>query len=136
MEQFQKIQQEISHRLKKAETKQVWRIKSKVVSADEIKADETRRLAKGKAVASSSVNMVFVLPAEYEVNQNDADIMEESCARLVLAPEQAIFEKPERTENRHLKPLYVKGFVNGKPMSKMLVDGGAAVNLMPYAHQN
>ena len=26
----------------------------------------------------------------------------------------------------------MKGFVEGKPMSKMLVDGGAAVNLMPY----
>jgi hypothetical protein len=52
---------------------------------------------------------------------------------LVLSREQAIFEKPERTGNRHLKPLYVKGFVNGKSISKMLVDGGAAVNLMPYA---
>jgi predicted aspartyl protease len=26
----------------------------------------------------------------------------------------------------------MKGFVNGKPMTKMLVDGGASVNLMPY----
>ena len=26
----------------------------------------------------------------------------------------------------------MKGFVDGKPMTKMLVDGGAAVNLMPY----
>jgi len=26
----------------------------------------------------------------------------------------------------------VKGFVDGKPMSKMLVDRGASVNLMPY----
>ena len=26
----------------------------------------------------------------------------------------------------------MKGFVNGKPMSKILVDGGASVNLMPY----
>nr|ABA94385.1 retrotransposon protein, putative, unclassified [Oryza sativa Japonica Group] len=46
---------------------------------------------------------------------------------------QAIFEKPEGTKNRHLKPLYINRFVNGKPMSKMMVDGGAAVNLMPYA---
>ena len=27
----------------------------------------------------------------------------------------------------------MKGFVDEKPMTKMLVDGGAAVNLMPYA---
>ena len=26
----------------------------------------------------------------------------------------------------------MKGFVNGKPMTKMLVDGGAVVNLMHY----
>jgi hypothetical protein len=26
----------------------------------------------------------------------------------------------------------MKGFVNGKLMTKMLVDGGDAVNLMPY----
>jgi len=26
----------------------------------------------------------------------------------------------------------MKGFADGKPMTKMLVDGGAAVNLMPY----
>ena len=27
----------------------------------------------------------------------------------------------------------MKGFVDGKPMNKMLVDGGVSVNLMPYA---
>jgi hypothetical protein len=26
----------------------------------------------------------------------------------------------------------MKGFVDGKPMTKMLVDGGATVNMMPY----
>ena len=44
--------------------------------------------------------------------------------------QQAIFDKP--VKHRHLKALYVKGFVDGKPVSKMLVDGGASVNLMPY----
>nr|ABA91246.1 retrotransposon protein, putative, unclassified [Oryza sativa Japonica Group] len=134
-EQFQEVQEEINHRLKKAKPKQEWCVKSKVVSADEIEADKVKRLAKGKSVASTSVNMVFVLPAEFGISQAhaDADVVEESLALLVLSPEQAIFEKPEGTENRQLKPLYLKGFVNGKPMSKMLVDGGAAVNLMPYA---
>ena len=44
--------------------------------------------------------------------------------------QQAIFDKP--VKHRHLKALYVKGCVDGKPMSKILVDGGASVNLMPY----
>ena len=26
----------------------------------------------------------------------------------------------------------MKGFVDGKPLSRMLVDGGASFNLMPY----
>jgi len=51
------------------------------------------------------------------------------AAQLTLI-QQAIFDKP--VKHRHLKALYVKGFVDGKPMSKMLVDGGASVNLMPY----
>ena len=44
--------------------------------------------------------------------------------------QQAIFDKP--VKHRHLKALYMKGFVDEKPMNKMLVDGGASVNLMPY----
>jgi hypothetical protein len=31
-----------------------------------------------------------------------------------------------------MRPLYLKGYVNGKPLTKMFVDGGAAVNVMPY----
>ena len=44
--------------------------------------------------------------------------------------QQAIFDKP--VKYRHLKALYVKGFIDEKSMSKILVDRGASVNLMPY----
>jgi hypothetical protein len=90
-------------------------------------------LAKWKSFVTASVNMVFTLPAEFGIEQADVDEVEEESAKLVLSPEQAVFEKPEETENRHLKPLYINGYVNGKPMSKTMVDGGAAVNLMPCA---
>ena len=33
---------------------------------------------------------------------------------------------------QHLKALFLKGFVDGKPVTKMLIDGGAAMNIMPY----
>ena len=56
---FQEVQQEINHRLKK--TKQEWRVKSKVTTTDEVEADKAKKLAKGKSVASTSVNMVFIL---------------------------------------------------------------------------
>jgi hypothetical protein len=36
-------------------------------------------------------------------------------------------------EARRVKPLYIRGHIDGKLISRMLVDGGAAVNLMSYA---
>lgn len=32
----------------------------------------------------------------------------------------------------HLKPLFLKGHINGLPVARMLVDGGPVVNLMTY----
>jgi hypothetical protein len=43
-----------------------------------------------------------------------------------------MFEKPEES-SQHLKSLYVRGHIDGKPISRLLIDGGAAVNLMPYS---
>jgi hypothetical protein len=59
-------------------------------------------------------------------------LSEEDVAHLDFGPKEAIFQKPKATEN-HLKALYMKGHINGKPISRMLVDGGAIVNLMPYS---
>jgi hypothetical protein len=51
---------------------------------------------------------------------------------MCLGPKEAVFEKPEES-SQHLKPLYIRGHIDGKPVSKMLVNGGAAVNLMSYS---
>jgi hypothetical protein len=55
----------------------------------------------------------------------------------VSALKEAMFEKPkfEKPEesSQHLKSLYVRGHIYGKPISRMLIDGGAAVNLMLYS---
>jgi len=79
--------------------------------------------------------MAFLLSSEFRAPANqevysdfDESEYEEMVAKLII--QQAIFDKP--VKHRHLKALYVKGFVDGKPMSKMLVDGGASFNLMPY----
>jgi hypothetical protein len=42
-----------------------------------------------------------------------------------------VFEKPEES-SQHLKPLYIRGHIDGKPTSRMLIDDGVAINLMPY----
>ena len=80
--------------------------------------------------------MAFLLPSEFKAPADqevyldfDESEYEEMAAQLTWI-QQAIFDKP--IKHRHLKALYVKCFVDGKPMSKMLVDGGASVNLMPY----
>ena len=82
--------------------------------------------------------MAFLLPSEFMAPTNqeaktylefDETVFEELVARLALT-QQAIFDKPAK--HRHLKALYVKGFIDGKPMSKMLMDGSASINLMPY----
>ena len=49
-----------------------------------------------------------------------------------LSRGQAIFQKPADHVN-HLKPLHVKGFINGKLVNNMLVDNEAMAILMPYS---
>ena len=72
----------------------------------------------------------FRAPAYQEVYLDFDELEYEEIVAKLIVVHQAIFDKP--VKHRHLKALYVKGFVDGKPMSKMLVDGGAFVNLMPY----
>jgi hypothetical protein len=59
-------------------------------------------------------------------------LSEEDVAHLDFGPKEAILQKPIATEN-HLKALYMKEHINGKPISRMLVDGGVIVNLMSYS---
>jgi hypothetical protein len=59
-------------------------------------------------------------------------LSEEDVTHLDFGPKEAIFQKPRATEN-HLKALYMKGHINGKPISHMLVEVGAFVNLMLYS---
>jgi hypothetical protein len=45
---------------------------------------------------------------------------EEDLAYLDFGPKDAIFQKPKDTDN-HLKALYMKGHINGKPIVILLV---------------
>jgi hypothetical protein len=53
-------------------------------------------------------------------------------AEYDFGPREAAFTKPKESVN-HLKPLFMCGHIDGIPIAKMLVDGGATVNLMPYS---
>jgi hypothetical protein len=50
----------------------------------------------------------------------------------LLGPKEAAFTKPKESVN-HLKPLFVHRHIDGVLIAKMLVDGVAGVNLMPYS---
>jgi hypothetical protein len=50
---------------------------------------------------------------------------------MCLGPKEAMLKKPQES-SQQLKPLYIRGHIVGKPISRLLIDGSAAVNLMPY----
>jgi hypothetical protein len=84
--------------------------------------------------------MVCFLPNEFMAPTNQT-VQEEALpevdeaeqaglmAQLVLT-KLATFDKP--VKNRHMRPMYLRGYVKRKPLTKMFIDGGAAVNVMPY----
>jgi hypothetical protein len=75
-----------------------------------------------------------MLPMEFlALSDNEEEVVfSDQIAQLTLDPMMAIFEKPTDDERQHLKALFVKGRVDGQPVSKILIDGGAAINIMPY----
>jgi len=92
-------------------------------------------------------NVMSILPVEYdvisEVNDVEIDFTEEMANHKPLCyyvmndgcveNQHAIFEKPDYTMNHHLKPLFIQAKINGVSVNKVLVDGGATVNLLPQS---
>jgi hypothetical protein len=88
--------------------------------------DETPLIKDGSPPRTDmDINMVFTLSAEFKGAK-------EEIAQMCLGPKKAVFEKPEESR-QHLKLLYVQGHIDGRPISRMLIDGGAAINLMSYS---
>jgi hypothetical protein len=115
--------------------KQEWRVKEKAntpaptTSDDDMNLldDDEAPLIKDGSPPSTGmdVNMVFTLPTEFRGT-------EEEVAQICLSPKEVVIEKPEAS-SQHLKLLYIWGHIDGKPISRMLIDGGAAINLLPYS---
>jgi hypothetical protein len=89
--------------------------------------DDESLLIKDGSLPSTNmdINMVFTLSAELKG-------VEEEVALMCLSPKEAMFEKPKES-SQHIKPLCVRGHIDGRPISRMFVDGGAVVNLMSYS---
>jgi hypothetical protein len=115
--------------------KQEWRMKEKtstpalIASYDDMDLlddDESPLIKDGSPPSTNmDINMVFTLPVEFRG-------VEEEVAQMCLGPKRAMFEKPEESSH-HLKLLYVRNHIDRKPISRMLVDDGAAFNLMLYS---
>jgi hypothetical protein len=118
-------------RLRNQKLKQA-RIKKRQVWGPKDKPDQSSRSAHTCMVCF--LQNEFMAPANRIVQEEVLPDMDEAeqfalMAQLMLA-KQAAFDKPAK--NRHMRPLYLRGYVNGKPLTKMFVDSGAAVNVMPY----
>lgn len=71
--------------------------------------------------------MVYLFANYYTVEDDSPTIV------FNFAMEDVVFKKPHDSVN-HLKPLHMKGHVNGIIVHSMLVDYGAILNMVPYPH--
>ncbi|CAL9001596.1 unnamed protein product [Prunus brigantina] len=106
------------------------------------------------------INMVFILPekfwaAEGQESTLDGDVFSQESfeCRLAeaeempeqqagnprtegtankLAVDQLCFSKPTKEMANHLRPLFITANLGGVPIPKIMVDGGAAINLLPH----
>jgi hypothetical protein len=68
------------------------------------------------------VNIVFMIPTEFHAPIEDV-------GELALGSERAMFEK-RRNPGANMKPLFIRGHLDGTPVGHKLVDGGASINIL------
>jgi hypothetical protein len=115
--------------------KQEWRVTEKANTSTPMTSDDNMDLLDNNESLlikygspppiGMDMNTVLMLPAEFRG-------AEEEVAQMCLSPKEVVFKKPEES-SQHLKPLCVRGHIYGKPISRMLIDSGTAVNLMSYS---
>jgi hypothetical protein len=73
-----------------------------------------------------NVNMIYLSSMDYSLVGDDAVV------EMSFGPCDAVFQRPKGLEN-HLKMMYTRGHLDGMPISRMHIDGGAIINLMSYS---
>lgn len=76
---------------------------------------------------SMEINVV-TFSTDYDITGDDGSVMD----WFDFGPQDAVFNKPKESVN-HLKSLFVRGHIDGTPISRMMIDGGATINMMPYS---
>jgi hypothetical protein len=67
---------------------------------------------------SADMNMVFVLPLQFHAPKPE----DPSVAQMDLGSQPVVLKKPTEKGYKHLKVLYLKGYINGKPLKRMMVN--------------
>ena len=119
---------------------------------------EELELEQKKENSSNMEYNVITLPIEFMANQNISEDEEHSskssnaqgACHILLTDEEMenlepkvepklefplgkiIFEKPSKRMSQHLKPLFIKVHMDGIPINRVLVDNGAAINILPW----
>ena len=88
------------------------------------------------SAAVATVRIILFEFADQDNNfyylERDVIVEEVEHASLVSTElEEIRFKK--WTKAGHLRPLYNRAHVNGKPTSRVLINGGAVLNMMPYS---
>ncbi|KAG5523743.1 hypothetical protein RHGRI_030657 [Rhododendron griersonianum] len=109
----------------------------------------------GSVPINYQCNMILVLPKHFKAKPNqpmelagDVEDTTQSIVKIIKEEEHppsqlieietyrkgnkvVILRSPNDASIRHLKPLYIKIHMNGQPVSKVLVNNGAVVNILP-----
>ena len=95
---------------------------------------------------------IRVLPAEFAVKEDqplqlEGDVLVEKATWATLAEDKELVDKDLLIEKsndegevikfeklqlaRHLRPLYIKAYIDSRAISRILIDGGTIMNVMP-----
>ncbi|RYR15780.1 hypothetical protein Ahy_B04g072707 [Arachis hypogaea] len=116
-------------------------------------------MEKGKAIAQSSgvdknkevdvdeeyfdegydemIGMILIIPIEYLGEyegdpEEDYDMEDEEAFSFIrLENEPGYFFRPNEKQMSHLRPLHITTTLSGIKVNKVLIDGGAAISLLP-----
>ncbi|CAL2270923.1 unnamed protein product [Prunus armeniaca] len=78
-----------------------------------------------------SMNMVLVLPSEFSAPRGQTNGLDNDVAEEQL--DQRPKTKEELLAVAFNEPLYISAHVEGVPVSKVFVDYGATINILPYS---
>ncbi|KAF7144621.1 hypothetical protein RHSIM_Rhsim04G0124600 [Rhododendron simsii] len=157
MEEFQKLMEADDKDLLDEESEQEDLIKDATPSPQKSATfgESLAAIKFGSVPINYQCNMILVLPKHFKAKPDqpmelagDVEDITQSTVKIVEEGEKShsqsinietdekgtkvvVLRSPDDASIRHLKPLYVKIHMNGQPVSKVLVNNGVVVNILP-----